>query len=80
MWPATSVNNDDGTDYLRLSHLTALSAGVNDYLRYIHKGLAAFSRVTPPIRVQDQTILTRSFDPMDFADVSGSWLPVVLNR
>ena len=81
MWPATSVNNDDGTDYLRLSHLTALSVGVNNYLRCIHKGLTAFSRVTPPIRVHDQTILTRSFDPMDYhPDASGIWLPVVLNR
>ena len=61
MWPATSVNNDDGTDYLRLSHLTTLSAGVNNYLRCIHKGLTAFSRVTPSIRVHDQTISTRSF-------------------
>ena len=77
MWPATSVNNDDGTDYLRLSHLTALSAGVNNYLRCIHKGLTAFSQVTPPIRVHDQTILTQSFDPMDYA--SGIWLPAILN-
>ena len=26
--------------------------------------LTAFSRVTPPIWMHDQTILTRSFDPM----------------
>ena len=63
MWPATSVNNHGRTDYLGLSHLAALSAGVNNYLRCIHKGLKAFSRVTPPIRMHDQTILTRSFDP-----------------
>ena len=69
MWPATSVNNDDRTDYLRLSHLTALSAGVNNHLRCIHKGLTAFSRVTPPIQMHDQTILTRSFDPMMPAEV-----------
>ena len=81
MWPATSVNNDDRTDYPRLSHLTALSAWVNNHLRCIHKGLKAFSWVTPPIRVHDETIWTRSFDPMDYhPDASGSWLPVVLNR
>ena len=27
--------------------------------------LTAFSRVTPPIQMHDQTILTRSFDPMN---------------
>ena len=82
MWPATSVNNDDGTDYLRLSHLTALSAGVNNYLRciYYSQRISGFLASYSPIRVHDQTISTRSFDPMDFADVSGSWLPVVLNR
>ena len=64
MWPAVDVNNDSRTDYLRLSHLTALPAGVNNHLRCIHKGLAAFSRVTPPIQMHDQTILTR-FDPMN---------------
>ena len=66
MWPATSVNNDGRTDYLRLSHLAALSSGVNNYLRCIHKGLKAFSRVTPPIQMHDQTsltCLTQSFDP-----------------
>ena len=63
LWPATSVNNDGRTDYLRLSHFAALSAGVHNYLRCIHKGLKAFSRVTPPIRMHDQTILTWSFDP-----------------
>ena len=68
------------TDYLRLSHLAALSAWVNNYLRCIHKGLKAFSRVTPPIRMHDQTILTRSFDPTYHHHVSGSWLPVVLKR
>ena len=36
MWPATSVNNDGRTDYLRLSHLMALSAGVNNHLRCIN--------------------------------------------
>ena len=46
MWPATSVSNDGRTDYLRLSHLTALSAGVSNYLRCIHKELTAFSWVT----------------------------------
>ena len=61
---ATPLNNYGRTDYLRLSHLTALPAGVNNHLRCIHKGLAAFSRVTPPIEMHDQTILTRSFDPM----------------
>ena len=50
MWPATSVNNDGRTDYLRLSHLMALSARVNNCLRCIRKGLTAFLRVTPPIR------------------------------
>ena len=64
MWPAAGVNNDGRTDYLRLSHLTTLPAGVNNNLRCIHKGLAAFPRVTPPIQMHDQTILTRSFDPM----------------
>ena len=39
----TSVNNDGRTDYLRLSHLTALPTGVSDHLRCIHKGLTAFS-------------------------------------
>ena len=81
MWPATSVNNDGRTDFLRLSHLTALSAGVNYHLRCIHKGLMAFSRVTPPIRMHDQAILTRCFDPdVPTSDASGSLLPVVLNR
>ena len=42
MWPATCNNNDGRTDYLRRSHLTALPAGVNNHLRCIHKGLAAF--------------------------------------
>ena len=51
MWPAASVNNDGRTDYLRLSHLTALPAGVNYHLRCIHKGLMASSRVTPPIQM-----------------------------
>ena len=46
MWPAASVNNDGRTDYLRLSHLTALPAGVNN-----HKGFTAFSQVTPPIQM-----------------------------
>ena len=64
MGPAASVNNDGRTDYLRLSHLTALPAGVNNHLRCIHKGLAPFSQVTLPIQMHDQTILTRSFDPM----------------
>ena len=64
MWPATSVNNDGRTDCLRLSHLTALSTGVNNHLRRIHKELTAFWRVTPPIRMHDQTILTRPFDLM----------------
>ena len=77
MWPATSVSNDDRADYLRLSHLTALSAGVNNYLRCIHKGLTAFSRVTPPILMHDQTIFNKIFWS---DDASGSWLPVVLNR
>ena len=39
MWPAADVNNDGRTDYLRLSHLTTLPAGVNNHLRCIHKGL-----------------------------------------
>ena len=64
MWPVISVNNDGRIDYLRLSHLTALSAGVNNHLRCIHKGLTASLRVTPPIRMHHQTILTWSFDPM----------------
>ena len=64
MWPAAGVNNDGRTDYLRLSHLTTLPAGVNNHLRCIHKGSAAFPRVTPPIQMHDQTILTRSFYPM----------------
>ena len=64
MWPAAGVNNDGRTDYLRLSHLTTLPAGVNNHLRCIHKGLAAFPRVTLPIQMHDQTILTRYFDPM----------------
>ena len=51
MWPAASVNNDGRTDYHRLSHFTALPAGVNNHLRCIHKGLTAFSRVTPPIQM-----------------------------
>ena len=62
MWPAASVNNDGRTDYLRLSHLTALPAGVNNHLRCIHKGLTAFSRVTPPIQMTIKQFLTRSFD------------------
>ena len=61
LWPATSVNNHGRTNYLRLSHLAALSAGVNNYLRCIHKGLKAFSRVTPPIRMHDQTIFNTIF-------------------
>ena len=65
MWPAADVNNDGRTDYLRLSHLTTLPAGVNYHLRCIHKELAAFSQVTPPIQMHDQTILTQSFDPMN---------------
>ena len=51
MWPAATVNNDGRTDYLRLSHLSALPPGVNNHLRCIHKGLTAFSRVTPPIQM-----------------------------
>ena len=69
LFTATSVNNDGRTDNLRLSHLTALSTGVNNYLRCIHKGLTAFSWVTPSIRMHDQMILTRSFDPMMPAEV-----------
>ena len=42
MWPAASVNNDSRTNYLRLSHFTALSAGVNNHLGCIHKGLTAW--------------------------------------
>ena len=52
MWPSTSVNNHgrtESTNYLRLSQLTALSAGVNNHLRCIHKGLTAFLWFTPPI-------------------------------
>ena len=41
-----------------------LSAGVNNHLRYIHKGLMPISRVTPLIWMHDQTILTQSADPM----------------
>ena len=48
------------------------SAGVNNYFMCIRKGLKAFSRVTPPIRMHDQAILTRSFDPMMAGEV-GSW-------
>ena len=51
MWPAATVNNDGRTDYLRLSHLMALPAGVNNHLMSIHKGLTAFSRVNPPIEM-----------------------------
>ena len=51
MWPAASVSNDGRTDYLRLSHLTALPAGVNNHLRCIHKGLTAFSQITPLIQM-----------------------------
>ena len=53
---------------------------LRDFTRYggIHKGLTSFSRVSPPIRMHDQTTLTRSYVPS--SDASGSWLPVVLNR
>ena len=43
--------NDGRTNYLRLSHLTALPAVVNNHLRCIHKGLKDCSRVTPPIQM-----------------------------
>ena len=78
VWPASCDNNDGRTDYLRLSNLTALPAGVNNHLRCIHKGLSAFSRVTPSIQMHDQAILNTISVPA--SDTSGSWLPIVLSR
>ena len=80
MWLAATVNNDGRTDYLRLSHLTALPAGVNNHLRCIHKGLTAFLRVTPPIQMTIKQFNTIFWFDVQTSDASGSWLPVVLNR
>ena len=69
MWPATSVNNHGRTDYLRLSHLAALSAGVNNYSSY-----------SADSNARSNNFNTIFWSDVPSSDVSGSWLPVVLKR
>ena len=81
MWPTTSVNNEGRTDYPRLSHLAALSAGVNK-LSQVHsqriKGfLASYSTESNAWSNNFNTIF---WSDVPSSDVRGSWLPVVLNR
>ena len=79
--PVSTVTAGPITSDFHTLRLFPLESILNNHLRCIHKWLMAFSRVTSPIRMNNQAILTQSFDPMyHHLDVSGSWLTVVLNR